>query len=171
MKYAHRHSSMLPTRQRGAALVVGMLLLLVLTLLAISGMNTASLELVMAGNTQYYQNAFQAAETGIEHSLRNGAFNPGGGVERFPASGSISIPGTENRDAFVATVTPQLGGTAQPAMWGSSWDSFSTFHFEIESTGQSTRNALARNHQGVAVIAPADPTVMPIDPSSTALTP
>jgi type IV pilus assembly protein PilX len=52
--------------QRGAALVVGLLLLLVLTLLAISGMNTSTLELVMAGNTQFYQNAFQASETGIE---------------------------------------------------------------------------------------------------------
>jgi hypothetical protein len=55
-------TSFKPQRQNGAALVVGLLLLMVLTLLAISGMNTASLELVMAGNTQYQQNAFQAAE-------------------------------------------------------------------------------------------------------------
>ncbi|PZN33189.1 MAG: pilus assembly protein PilX, partial [Proteobacteria bacterium] len=58
-----------------------MLLLLVLTLLAISGMNTASLELVMAGNTQYRQNAFQAAENGIERSLQEAAFNPGAAPE------------------------------------------------------------------------------------------
>ena len=40
-------------RQDGAALVVGLILLLVLTLLAVSGMTTASLELQMAGNEQY----------------------------------------------------------------------------------------------------------------------
>jgi len=165
--------------QRGAALVVGLLLLLVLTLLAISGMNTASLELVMAGNTQYYQNAFQAAETGIERSLIVGGFNPSAGTERIPAassdpevpSGSESIPGTDGVDAFVATITPQLNGAPQPAMWGTSWDSFSTFHFEIQSTGTSARNATATNRQGIAVIAPHDPTVMPIDPVSTTLTP
>ena len=48
--------------QRGAALVVGLLLLLVLTILAISGMTTATLELQMAGNRQYQERAFQAAE-------------------------------------------------------------------------------------------------------------
>ncbi len=171
---APRHAA-----QRGAALVVGLLLLLVLTLLAISGMNTASLELVMAGNTQYYQNAFQAAETGIERSLILGGFNPSAGTERLPAassdpdvpSGGEPIPGTGGADAFVATITPQLSGAPQPAMWGTSWDSFSTFHFEIQSTGTSVRNAIATNRQGVAVIAPHDPTVMPIDPTSAALTP
>ena len=41
-----------------------MRLLLVLTLLAVSGMNTSTLELRMTGNQQFTQNAFQAAETG-----------------------------------------------------------------------------------------------------------
>src|SRR5690606_37277184 len=59
-------------RQRGAALVVGLILLMVLTVLAISGMNTSTLELQMAGNTQFSENAFQAAETGIEVALAAG---------------------------------------------------------------------------------------------------
>lgn len=150
------------SRQHGAALVVGLLLLLVLTLLAISGMNTASLELVMAGNTQYGQNAFQAAEAGIERSLVDGAFNPGGGVEG-PTTVTISGP-----DKATTTITPQLGGAAQPAMWGSSWDSFSTYHFEIRSVGVSARNAQATNFQGLAIISPADSTVTPTG-STTAL--
>ena len=57
------------TKQHGAALVVGLLMLVILTLLAIAGMNTASTELVMAGNEQFRENAFQAAETGIERTL------------------------------------------------------------------------------------------------------
>lgn len=165
------HNCHIRGKQHGAALVVGLLLLLVLTLLAISGMNTASLELVMAGNTQYHQNAFQAAETGIERSLFGGAFNPSAGTERLPASGSEPIPDVDGTDAFIATITPQLSGAPQAAMWGSSWDSFSTFHFEIQSTGTSVRNAIATNRQGVAIIAPHDPTVMPTDPTSPALTP
>jgi type IV pilus assembly protein PilX len=157
--------------QAGAALVIGLLLLLILTLLAISGMNTASLELVMAGNTQYQQNAFQAAETGIAQALVAAGFNPGDPPQRLPAAGTTLIADTGGSDAYVATVTPQLGGAAQPAMWGSSWDSFSTFHFETRSVGTSSRNATATNRQGVAVIAPHDPTVMPTDPATPELTP
>ena len=78
--------------QRGAALVVGMLLLLVLTLLAISGMNTASLELAMAGNMQYRENAFQAAESGVEQAMVLGAFNPNDAPERLPATDGETTP-------------------------------------------------------------------------------
>jgi type IV pilus assembly protein PilX len=62
----------LPSRQRGAALVVGLLLMLVLTLLAISGMTTASNELQMAGNEQYQERAFQAADAGVERAIQAG---------------------------------------------------------------------------------------------------
>jgi hypothetical protein len=170
--------------QRGAALVVGLLLLLVLTLLAVSGMNTASVELVMAGNTQYYQNAFQAAETAIEQGYVHGTFNPGSvyripalappaedgeeDEEETPAAPGYPIPGSST-DYFIATITPQLNGQAQPALWGSSWDSFSTYHFEVRGEGISARNARADNRQGVAVISPADPTVTPLNASAPEL--
>ena len=61
-------------RQQGAALVVGLLLLVVITVLAISGMNTATTELAMARNDQAYEDAFQAAETGLETALSQGQF-------------------------------------------------------------------------------------------------
>ena len=62
-------------KQDGAALVVGLILLVVITVLAISGMNTATTELAMARNNQNYENAFQAAETGLEIALSQGSFN------------------------------------------------------------------------------------------------
>jgi len=61
--------------ERGAALVVGLILLVVITVLAISGMNTATTELAMARNDQNYENAFQAAETGLEQAIAQGSFN------------------------------------------------------------------------------------------------
>ncbi len=63
--------------QQGAALVVGLMLLVVITVLAISGMNTATTELAMARNDQAYENAFQAAETGLETALSQGQFGTG----------------------------------------------------------------------------------------------
>ncbi len=55
--------------QQGAALIVGLILLLVLTILAVSTMRTATLELLMASNAQYKEDAFQTAEAGIEVAL------------------------------------------------------------------------------------------------------
>ena len=40
------------SRQQGAALIVGLVLLLVLTVIGISGMNTATMELAMANSAQ-----------------------------------------------------------------------------------------------------------------------
>ena len=62
-------------KQNGAALVVGLILLVVITVLAISGMNTATTELAMARNDQNTENAFQAAETGLEAALAQGRFD------------------------------------------------------------------------------------------------
>ena len=62
-------------KQDGAALVVGLILLVVITVLAISGMNTATTELAMARNDQNYENAFQAAETGLALALGQGTFD------------------------------------------------------------------------------------------------
>lgn len=144
-------------QQRGAALVIGLILLLVLTLLAVSGMNSASLEFIMAGNEQYRANAFEAAETGIEQSIAQGTFNPGAPAQALNGNNNAN-------DVWASTVTPQLGGAPLPAIWGFSWNSFSSYHFEVISTGTSVRGGQAINTQGVAVIAPYDPTVPP-DPN------
>jgi type IV pilus assembly protein PilX len=61
-------------KQQGAALIVGLILLVVITILAVSGMNTATTELAMARNDQNYENAFQAAETGLENALAQSQF-------------------------------------------------------------------------------------------------
>jgi len=60
--------------QQGAALVVGLMLLVVITVLAISGMNTATTELALVRNDQAHEDAFQAAESGIETALSQGQF-------------------------------------------------------------------------------------------------
>ena len=62
-------------KQRGAVLIISLLLLVVITTLAISGMNTATTELAMARNDQNYEYAFQAAETGLETAIAQGGFN------------------------------------------------------------------------------------------------
>ena len=140
------------SRQRGAALVIGLILLLVLTVLAISGVNSASLEFFMVGNEQFRQNAFQAAETGIERAMVNGHFVVAGA----PTDTETITGNNTAADAHSALIRKPLGNQPQPALWGNSWNAFSSYHFQIESTGQAVRSAQALNVQGVASIAPFD---------------
>ena len=138
-------------RQRGAALVVALLLLLVITLLAVAGMNSAAVELIMAGNEQYRQNGFQAAETGIEQTIITGGFIPAAADE---VHNNVAVPGSST-DTYSTTLHSDLAGAAQPAVWGNSWNSFSTYDFTVTSTGTSVRNAQSTHSQGIAVLAPA----------------
>ena len=99
-----------PERQRGAALVIGLILLLVLTVLAISGVNSASLEFFMAGNEQFRQNAFQAAETGIERALVNGQFVVAGAATATEIGTSVRRASSDSR-ADCASCHPRWKGS------------------------------------------------------------
>jgi type IV pilus assembly protein PilX len=143
-------------RQRGAALVTGLVLLAVITLLAVARINSASLELAMAGNAQYRERAFQAAETGVEQALARGDFVIPKPAREDHNDVLISASATEK---FSTTLTADLDGMAQPAAWGNSWNSFSTYYFAIQSTGKSSRNAQAVHTQGVARLSPFAPSV------------
>jgi len=145
-----------PLRQRGAALVTGLVLLAIITLLAVARINSASLELAMAGNAQYRERAFQAAETGIEQTLAHGNFviPKAAREDRNDVLISASAP-----EKFSTTLTADLDGMAQPATWGNSWNSFSTYYFAIQSTGKSSRNAEVVHTQGVARLSPFAPSV------------
>lgn len=80
-------------QQSGVVLVVGLIILLILTLIGISGMQTSSMEEKMAGNVRDHNLAFHAAESGLsagEHYLRVTvplpAFNCINGL--YPANGT-----------------------------------------------------------------------------------
>ena len=68
MKMKSSMKTQFPARdkQRGATLVIALVLLLILTILGVSTMSTATMEMRMAANSQYLENAFQLAETGID---------------------------------------------------------------------------------------------------------
>jgi type IV pilus assembly protein PilX len=65
-----------PQQQRGAALIVSMLLLLVLTILAIGASQTTRLEERMAGNARDIDMAFQASEAGLRSAEKYLAVTP-----------------------------------------------------------------------------------------------
>ena len=153
-RYRHRP---LPRRQRGAALVVGLVLLMVLTVLGVSGMNTATLELTMASNTQFNQDAFQAAETGIDLVLARRTFNtiPGdpGNVVVPTALGDGSYT-TQAMTTFQETTpVPDIGFSGGIGTPGT----VQAFHFDIVSIGTGPRNARSTHNQSFYVVGPGGP--------------
>ena len=55
-------------RQQGAALIMALVILVVLTLLGIGSMNTASLQILMTGNSQYQTVALSTAEQTVREA-------------------------------------------------------------------------------------------------------
>lgn len=147
-------------QQSGASLIVGLILLLVLSVLAISTMSGASLELVMAGNTQYGQNAFQMAETGVDRAVGNGTAN----LTTDPAN-LVLVPATPvvepvsgRQVGTYASVTQYQGWTNPPIGSGYSLGTnISACHFQTRADGTSARNSADRHVQEFYVMRPCAP--------------
>ncbi len=162
-----------PRGEAGAALVVGLILLLVLTLLAISGMTTASLELLMAGNEQYQERAFQAADAGVEQALAAGIYNtnvPVGTYDNVAALRPVPTRGTGQADRRTApkSTAPtdaqqceyfmrfdhQSGQTPVPGGGYSIGTGFDAYHFVVDSFGTSDRGAQSEHRRSFYVVGP-----------------
>ena len=154
-KFSLQHAAR-ARRQGGAALVVGMILLMVLTLLAISGMTGATMELQMAGNAQYSENAFQAAETGVEEALREARVN-GTNTSNVDPEKTVLVTGTTDHYKIITLHDPDNGVTKVPSGGFSMGvgKGFSAYHFDITSTGTSARSATQTHVQGFYVVAQA----------------
>jgi type IV pilus assembly protein PilX len=138
--------------QSGAALIVALILLVALSLMAISSMNTASLDLVMAGNEQYRSRAFVAAEAGIESALAGGTFSSASDE----GSGG-TVPGTNittGGNTFAFTITRPNNGNYDPAPPGNSAGQYASIYFRIASTGTSERGSTAATTQELFQVVP-----------------
>lgn len=152
----------MPKKQNGAALVVGLILLVVVTVLAISGMNTATTELAMARNDQNYENAFQAAETGLEQAIAQGQFNTLGNVtlnQNINANDLVTAQITFENATLVPDRAFSLGVGS----------GISAYHFIATATAESKRegtgggvtdrDASATHTQAFYVVGPEAPTL------------
>jgi type IV pilus assembly protein PilX len=102
--------SVLANRQQGVVLVVSLIMLLLMTLIGITGMQTTSLEEKMAGNMRDRNLAFQAAESALKAG------------ETFLATTALAaLPAFDCTNGFY----PQSGtgcAAATPIWDNSNWD-------------------------------------------------
>lgn len=168
-------SGVSPQHQHGAALVVGLLLLLVLTILAISGMTTATLELQMAGNEQYQERAFQRADAGVEQAMAAGVFTTDPGVIAAQFDNPTSVDPTPKRGVDAGTdidgcddadgnqiteceyfirFDQAAGVTPVPGGGYSLGTGLQAYHFVIETVGVAERGAQSEHTQSFYIIGP-----------------
>lgn len=128
-------------RQGGMVLLVSLVLLLVLTIIAITAANTSSLQVRIAANSKQQNVAFQAAESGIREWLADFAENPA--IEAMTVTGNLQA---------TAKTVPYQASAASP---GTCWDvipaysldasedntSFQYACFNIQSTGKACADA------------------------------
>jgi Tfp pilus assembly protein PilV len=141
------------------ALVIVLVLLLAITVLGVAGITTATLELQSAGNAQYHERAFEAAEHAIERALAS----PDLDTSSTPAepvqpdcADECRTPVTD--DPFDYSLYHDSGADSVPTpdAGHSIGTGLETYHFVIESEGESGRGARSEHVQGFAVIGPAE---------------
>jgi hypothetical protein len=135
-------------RQCGTTLAVGLILLALVTLLGLAGASAAHVELALAQNEQFRENAASAASAGIEFAIGRIVTNP-----ESDAVLHAELPGSADRFETTARFTgfdhalPQERGARLAGA-----------HFEIVSTGYAARRATDRQRAQVLLVvaAPAD---------------
>jgi len=144
-----------PQQQTGAALVIGLVLLLVLTILAVATMNTASLEVSMAANNQNGQSAFQMAETGIDVNLATADNNRAllvavtGAPQWCLGQTVVADVGTYNGcHVFTNDVTALVGSSVGVGT------GLAAYHFNSFGAGTSFRGAQSNHIQSFYVPGP-----------------
>ena len=169
---AARPAQLAARPQSGAALLIGLALLGLLTVLGIAGMQAAAVELLMAGNEQARQRAFEAAEAGIEQALAATAFDvdpdaaatayddpaaiepmplPGHGT---PIEGCDGDPGQPQVHCeYFVRFDQAAGAVLMPGMDPAA--GLRAYHFVVDSAGVAARGARSEHVQSFHVVGPA----------------
>jgi type IV pilus assembly protein PilX len=138
-------------RQKGAALVVGLILLVILTILAVSGVFTSTMELRMVRNTQSQERAFQAAEVAIEDALANPVLSTSA---VFTVDPPIDVPNSAG-DEYSYTLQFVGQTPLGTGMTGYSIGSaFQAYHFQVDATGTGPDSAVSNHTQSFYVVGP-----------------
>ncbi|MFK7886835.1 MAG: PilX N-terminal domain-containing pilus assembly protein [Gammaproteobacteria bacterium] len=152
-----------PRRQQGAALVIGLVLLLILTVLGVSGLGTATTEVRLADNNKQREYTFQAAESAVRESVQRGGLIvlTSGSLENDEvrtardyaydhnnASGDMADAGI---DVNVRTVYRGRGNASEGEI-----GTFQNVHFLSHAEAQGARGARTTVRQGFFILAPAD---------------
>lgn len=138
--------------QRGAVLITGLIMLLVMMLIGASAMRSALFEETMSANDMRHATAFQAAESAVELVLQNT-----GMLSAALAGDAVAVAVDLSDPAISSTGTVSYRGKGPaPGYEIGDEDSFANFFFDVTGTGEiSAVDAIRRTSHGVSVIGPS----------------
>ena len=162
-------------RQSGATLLIGLIMLVLLTLMAVTSFNLGKSNLQIVGNMQFRNETVRAAEQAVEQAISTPA------SVSMPSTASVDINGDGKPDVGV-TITPTLVQAnikknsaidlTDPGQLGCTVGQVQSFGIVGAATGNSlcastlydlkvvakeaATNASVELHQGVSVQVPAD---------------
>jgi hypothetical protein len=149
------------TRARGTALIVGLILLSLVTLLSLASASTARIEARLAQNGRFRENAISAASGGIEFAIHRLVRTPDPAA--VPQTLNASLP--DSSDRFEA-VTRFIG--LELSLPQNSDARLVGAHFEIVSIGHSAGRSVDRQRASVMLVVESrDATPLPCDPPRT----
>jgi Tfp pilus assembly protein PilX len=167
---ARLHHGSARRTQRGSALLISIIFLVVLGLLGMASMSTSRIELRMANNTEARTTAYQTAQALTDAVVATPSMTPVVGAAGYTLctpnlacdAASINMPAGELADAVTAG---HLSGTAEltapgnsppPRGLGFSADKFSASSFEVSAAYDRTDEGLgaAVVTQGIIVVTP-----------------
>ena len=132
-------------RQSGATLVTALIMLIMLTMLVVSGIRSSNTNLRIAGNMQMQEEAAAAAQQAIERviSARDLIVSTQI-VGRYTVTfGQLTCQSARQLTAAEADATPDCKGSGTPGCYSTTWD--------IAATAVDTgTGATAEIHQGIS---------------------
>ena len=152
--HAGRMPALRKNRQRGAVLIVSLIMLVVLTLLAVSGIRSSSVNLRIAGNMQMQAEASAAAQQAIEEVISNTNFTLAAPAPKPVGLYTVTFDPPVCQSAKPVTkVDPGLpadgsclGSTGSPYCYWTTWDI-------AASAIDPKTGATTKLHQGISVLA------------------
>jgi type IV pilus assembly protein PilX len=156
MRSLSMKSCHLPKRQRGMVLVLSLVLLVVMTLIGISSMNGANMELRAVANAQQHHKAFSAGQSLLEYAISGNAVTTAGTAIDYQTQDAIVQTVEETLNSVISTASIVYGGCSVGI--GSSLEEGKGINFnfyEISGIGQNNLAATAVSVQSLGVRYPS----------------
>lgn len=147
MPVPQARSNHLPQTQRGAVLVIAMLLLVAITVLATTAVSMSVMELRMSGNVESHANTFQTAAAAVDYVLADPAHLPAVGPINVPSP--VVLAGTpfaiSTGDDISATAV-RIADCGQPPRMSNatSMNAYSSFSYEARADVEKNASGMGR---------------------------
>ncbi|WP_018717329.1 PilX N-terminal domain-containing pilus assembly protein [Arhodomonas aquaeolei] len=150
-------------RQRGAALAISLVILLVLTLVAVTASQVSRMQEAMSGNAQQERTIFQTTYSAISWALNKFSDDPSTLASAIDSDGTENVSmdeSTEDRlvtDRHLQLSTLEVTHTGQGCPSGFSCKNFEGHYFDVDSEASiAGTGANSSQTQGIMRVTPKD---------------